>query len=66
MKGLGTNPPTETVVLARLVYRRPISTQFLPSSAMPSVSSSVSDGRPVRKYSFILFQPWPYAASTAA
>ena len=32
---------------------------------MPSVSSSVSVGRPVRKYSFIRRQPCEYADSTA-
>ena len=47
-----------TVTDARSVWRRPIATQLRASSAMPSVSSSVSVGRPVRKYSFIRDQPW--------
>ena len=63
--GLGTNPPTLAVMLARLVYRRPIATQLRASSAIPSVSASVSVGSPVRKYSFIRVQPLAYADSTA-
>ena len=55
--GLGTKPPTLAVTLARFVYRLPIATQLLASSAMPRVSSSVSVGRPTRKYSFIRAQP---------
>ena len=55
--GLGTKPPTDTVTDARLVWRLPRATQRRASSAMPSVSSSVSVGRPVRKYSFIRVQP---------
>jgi hypothetical protein len=54
---LGTNPPTLAVMLARFVYRLPIATQLRASSAMPSVSASVSVGSPVRKYSFIRVQP---------
>ena len=46
---LGTKPPTLTVTDARPVWRLPIATQFLASSAMPRVSSSVSVGRPMRK-----------------
>ena len=33
---------------------------------MPSTSSSVSVGRPMRKYSFTRLHPWEKAASTAA
>ena len=47
--GFGTKPPRLTVTLARLVERLPIDTQLRASSAIPSVSSSVSVGRPVRK-----------------
>ena len=47
--GLGTKPPTDTVQLACFVYLRPMSTTLLASSAMPSVSSSISVGSPVRK-----------------
>ena len=47
--GFGTKPPTDAVQLAPFVWRRPISTTVRASSAMPSVSSSVSVGRPVRK-----------------
>ena len=54
---LGTNPPTETVQLAREVERRPIATTLRASSAMPRVSSSISVGRPTRKYSFTRRQP---------
>ena len=47
--GFGTNPPTLAVMEAREVWVRPSAAQFLASSAMPRVSSSVSVGRPVRK-----------------
>ena len=56
--GFGTKPPTETVTEAEELYFFPSSTQLRPSSAMPRVSSSVSVGRPVRKYSFMRRQPW--------
>ena len=49
VNGLGTNPPTDTVTDALLWCFLPSSTQLRASSAMPSVSSSVSVGRPVRK-----------------
>ena len=63
--GLGTKPPRLTVTDARRVWRLPIATQLRASSAMPSVSSSVSVGSPVRKYSFIRDQPCWNAESTA-
>ena len=63
--GLGTNPPTLAVTDARPLWRRPSSTQLRASSAMPSVSSSVSVGNPMRKYSLTRDQPSANAASTA-
>ena len=62
----GTNPPTDAVQLAFLVCVRPIFTTSRASSAIPRVSTSVSVGRPVRKYSFTRCQPCEYAPSTAA
>ena len=47
--GLGTNPPTEATTVTDLEWRRPISTQCLPSSAMPMTSSSRSVGSPIKK-----------------
>ena len=44
---------------------RPIATQLRASSAIPRVSSSVSVGSPVRKYSFTRRHPWEKADSTA-
>ena len=49
VNGLGTKPPTETVMDGLPVWVLPSSTQFRASRAMPRVSSSVSVGRPVRK-----------------
>ena len=49
VNGLGTKPPTDALTDAPLVWLRPISTQLRARSRMPSVSSSVSEGRPVRK-----------------
>jgi hypothetical protein len=49
VNALGTNPPTLTVTDAPLVCWRPISAHRSASRTMPRVSSSVSDGRPVRK-----------------
>ena len=43
------NPPTLAETVTRLVCFFPMATQFLASSAMPRVSSSVSVGRPMRK-----------------
>ena len=49
VNGLGTNPPTDTVTDALLLWVLPSFTQLRASSAMPRVSSSVSVGSPVRK-----------------
>ena len=57
VNGLGTKPPSDTVTDGLLVCFLPISTQLRASSPMPRVSSSVSVGRPVRKYSFMRRQP---------
>ena len=46
---LGDEPPTEATTVTDLEWRRPISTQCLPSSAMPMTSSSRSVGSPIRK-----------------
>ena len=48
VNGLGTNPPTDAFTVTPLVWRRPMSTQLRARSRMPSVSSSVSDGSPVK------------------
>ena len=45
----GTKPPTDTVQLACFVNCLPTFTTLRASSAMPSVSSSISVGRPTRK-----------------
>ncbi len=45
----GTKPPTDAVALAFFVYLRPIFTTSRASSAIPSVSSSISVGTPIRK-----------------
>ena len=59
------NPPTEATTVTDFEWRRPISTQCFPSSAMPMTSSSRSVGSPIRKYSLTRRQPWLKAASTA-
>ena len=61
----GTNPPTDTVQLACFVYCLPTLTTLRASSAMPRVSSSISVGKPTRKYNFTRRQPCEYAPSTA-
>ncbi len=63
--GLGTNPPTEAVTLADLLWARPMAAHRRASSAMPRVSSSLSVGNPVRKYSLTRRHPWENADSTA-
>ena len=65
MWGFGTNPPTDAVTVTDFWCRRPISTQWAPSSAMPMTSSSRSVGSPIRKYSLTRRHPWLNAASTA-
>ena len=54
---------------AFFVYLRPIFTTSRASSLMPSVSSSISVGTPIRKYSFTGRQPWdtpPTAANRSS